>query len=992
MAEDQTEAPPFDPSMKVEAIPAFTPGMKVEAIPAFKPGMDVAPVRPKPDHSSMTVGLDGSIYYRDPKARKEFREGVESGVAGMASGVAQRPLGITQFGASFLPEALGGRAAGDKLAEWERSLQAIGDPEAQKVGGGIFDVATLEPVLRLGGAAWQGAKNIPETARKLFTRDAPKAAEAAAAAPKVAEAAEALTPDKVTKLKSSLDVFKDYGVKSMKSGAVGGLAGFLQGATTARGEKTEEERTKHRRIDEAWGTLVGGGTGVLLPVVLEGGPAMWRQLTGKNLTEARTALEQYLEDVRKAITGKTGEAISAETAKGATEAETLAAAQAKLPPQEQEVARAQRALEEIEKGRGKQVPTGRSDTGEIITGTRAEAQAFDPSALSETQRGVYTKLTQESAQARQEVERLRAQTDAQNPKRQEQLAEQFANLRRIEGQMNELNTGVVAGTEQSSFGAMPPGLSLEEQTAFKDYQTRLATEAKTRADAIKETERPPQAERKPFDQFATDVRAAVDETKTVMEAEARAKSGLAKLDEKYGDQKVFSGRNVVNELERLKSTSANPTVRANLDRQIGILQSEMDGAGKVTFAVMDDTQKVLNDAYNSGIVASAGAAKSAGGAGAKVIEEARDFVRKEIGTVEPTFEKLRNEYADLMKPLDPYKEGGIFDKIALKELHGYSLNDKEVVTQLIKRANEGQPGLADLVVKRPEMKEAARAYFNGELFGTELERAVSDRELTSFLTKNDKVLKELGLYADFKDLKVARDIAKEQMDAIARAQKETQLIYDKTRAAERVVSGAEKEAKKKAALAGIAKSRVIQVAKGVETPTILDPAKTQVPGGVKYQSPEDVRKAQIRGKGLKPVDIEAKTKADIARLEKQRVEAQGNIQKLTKIAQDAEGEMKRATDAVSSLTRFKSRVEETRPKDLMGKIDGYLEQMSYEIIDDQAFKSLKRQINDAKTEYERLQDAEKFSFRVRAVLGSVLTGYTATASGFGRFLHNLGGK
>jgi hypothetical protein len=986
------------PPLPTEDMPALPqtdmPALPMADMPALPPRATAAPAKPKPDHSSMTVGPDGSIYYRDPQARKEFRQGVESGAAGMASGVAQRPLGIAQYVTSYLPEALGGNKAGDKLAEWERSLQAVGDPKAQQVGGGIFDVATLEPVLRLGGAALQGAKNLPATISGLFTKTSPKAAGAVAeAAPKVAEAAEALTPDKVTKLNTALDTLKDYSVKSMKSGATGGLAGYFQGATTARGEKTEEERTQHRRIDELWGTVIGAGIGLPLPAVLEGGPAAWRQLTGKNLTEARTALEQYLEDVRKAITGKTGEAIGAETAKGATEAEALAAAQAKLTPQQQEAARAQRALEEIEKGRGKEVPVGRSDTGEIVTGTRAEAQAFDPSALSETQRGVYTKLTQESAQARQEVERLRAQTDAQNPKRQEQLAEQFANLRRVEGELNELNTGVVAGTEQSGFGVIPPGLSLEEQTLFKDYQTRLASEADARITAIKEAERGDPTKRTSFDQFATDVRAAVDDTKKVLETEARSKSGLAKLDEKYGDQKAFSGRNVINELERLKSTSANPTVRANLDRQINIIKDEMDGAGRVTFSVIDDTQKVLNDAYNSGIVASAGAAKSAGGAGAQVIKEARDFVRKEIGTVEPEFEKLRQEYAKLMEPLDPYKEGGIFDKIALKELHGYSLNDKEVVKQFIDRANAGQPGLADLVAKRPEMKEAARAYFNGQLFGTEIEKEVSTKGLNSFLTNNEKVLKELGLYNDFKDLKVARDIAKEQADTISRAQKETQRVYNEARTAERVVSGAETEAKKKAALADIAESRVVQVAKGTETPSILDPAKTQVPGGVKYQSPEDVRKAQIRGKGLKPVDIEAKTRDDIARLEKQQAAAQGNVQELTKIAQTAEREMNRANKAVSDLTRFQSRVETTRPKELISRIDGYLNEMSTDIIDDQAYRALREQINTAKAEYERLQDAEKFSFRVRAVLGSLLTGYAATASGFGRFLHSgLGSK
>ena len=68
MAEDQKEAPPFDPSMKVEAIPAFKPGMAVEAIPAFKPGMTVEaapPAEPKVDMSKVQYGIDGTMWSVD---------------------------------------------------------------------------------------------------------------------------------------------------------------------------------------------------------------------------------------------------------------------------------------------------------------------------------------------------------------------------------------------------------------------------------------------------------------------------------------------------------------------------------------------------------------------------------------------------------------------------------------------------------------------------------------------------------------------------------------------------------------------------------------------------------------------------------------------------------------------------------------------------------------------------------------------------------------
>lgn len=986
-------------SAPFEVIKDDSPFETVKDSDPFAASVKTAPAKPKPDHSSMTVGPDGSIYYRDPKARKEFREGVESGVAGMASGAAQRPLGIAQYVTSYLPEALGGNKAGDKLAEWERSLQAVGDPEAQKVGGGIFDVATLEPVLRLGGAAWQGAKNIPETARKLFTREAPKAAEAVAVAPKVAEVAETLTPDKVTKLNTALDTLKDYSVKSMKSGAVGGLAGFFQGATTARGEKTEEERAKHRRIDELWGTVIGAGIGLPLPIVLEGGPAAWRQLTGKNLTEARTALEQYLEDVRKAITGKTGEAISAETAKGAAEAETLAAAQAKLTSQEQEVARAQRALEEIEKGRGKQVPTGRSDTGEIITGTRAEAQAFDPSALSETQRKVYETATKKVNDVKSKLTELQTETKEIISGREDDFVTQIAELKKAEDQIKALTGDVTPGA--SILDRIKPSITPANEIRVNRALENLTKDAEKTAASIIKAQETAAATREPGIEGGKNAMKILAGQEEAIEGTIKKDSGLADIFVKNKD-KTIPAQSIISIIDEIIPNTAVPELEAALARQRSKIEKEMDATnGTITPELADSVQRFFTDAIDSGLVSVSGGTKAAtGGERVNKLMTVRDETQRAINKVIPEYELARQKFAQLAEGRRPFSVGNIFHGLTETEVAAkgaekiFATAPVEAMDQIVKMANKGKEGLAGAVKDSPELREAFRPYFNDKLFGKLGTKPVTGEAMVKNVEENAKALQDLGLYDEFKRLAQERLTAEKQITNIQTARSEVKDAFSEMAERKQLESAvAEEEGlKQKQSLAERAKERTTQVAQGKEEPSLIDPAKPQVPGGVKYQSPEDVRKAQIRGKGLKPVDIEAKTKADIARLEKQRVEAQGNIQKLTEVAQTAEREMKRATKAVSDLTRFKSRIETTRPKELINKIDGYLNEMSTEIIDDQAYRALREEINTAKAEYERLQDAEKFSFRVRAVLGSVLTGYTATASGFGRFLHNLGGK
>jgi hypothetical protein len=124
--------------------------------------------------------------------------------------------------------------------------------------------------------------------------------------------------------------------------------------------------------------------------------------------------------------------------------------------------------------------------------------------------------------------------------------------------------------------------------------------------------------------------------------------------------------------------------------------------------------------------------------------------------VYPPYKEALAKYAQLSRPLDIVERKGPLkavldaDSMSQEFLRGSA----DVAGRVIQRAKEGHPVFTRLLQENPEIRNAAKAYFNRELFGAG--RVPTTDALRRFLQNNEGVLNQLGLYEDFNTVSKAR--------------------------------------------------------------------------------------------------------------------------------------------------------------------------------------------------------------------------------------------
>ena len=1006
---------------------------------------------------------------------------------GVPAGAAEKVIGAGQYVTSFVPSDVpGASATQDKLAEWERTLQTIGTPEGRMIGSLAVDAATLPFVATKIAKAGEGIAAIPRLIKSGQAANEAGVLTARAATTanilKIGKEAEEATK-KLSLLEKSGNFLKE-GI--FKPAALGASVGYVQGATTARPEMTEEQRDAART--EAWEEAMtwGAALGIGVPAVLQGGPAIWKTLSGKALTERSNAFDKYLADIKQALEdvvakGRKGKLTEAEKAE-----EAMKTKKAEAAPHEEEAARAQRALESIEEGRNKQVPIGRGPAqnpqvgfqfdatklpeaqkapyrqavideasaqlrldqlerqtdlqnpsrmaeiqqqtailqqakaakasieasaprefaegvkpgtgrepgkGEVIMGTRGEAQAFDPSKLSEVQQKVYERAVKSRNDAEAALAKLQSEGKELVAGREKEFASHLADIKLAEEELKRLSGDVTPGA--SLFDRIKSELTPTNKTRVEQALDDLSKDAQKTAESVIERQETAAAARDTGVESGTNTMKILAEQEKVVEDTLKTKSGLADIFKKYTG-KMIPAQRVIDLMESIPKNTAVPELEVALNRQRAKLQKEMDENGMVTPELMDSMQRFFSDAEDSGLATMAGGTKvSTGGERVVKLEEVRKAAQEAIENEIKEYAPARENFAKLAEGRRPFSVGNIFHGLTETEIGAkgaekvFAMSPKKAMDQIAKLANEGKEGLAEAARLNPELQNEFRPYFNEKIFGTLGTKPVSGEAMLKKVEDNAKALKDLGLYDEFKQTAQERLAAERQITTIGAKREDVAGTF---KAGERVKTLEEQTAeelalKKKKSLVERAQKRARQVREGEEIPSLTEAGATQVPGGVKYQ--EDVRAAQIRGKGLAPVNIEAKTKADIARLDARKKAAEGNAKELQKLANKAQTKMEAAQEAATDLQRFQTDINMIPPEELIGQLEGKLKQIRPELIDDESYRELYRQINEAKTEYAKLKDGEKFRRRVLTVVGSLLTGYTATASGFGRWLHNM---
>jgi hypothetical protein len=130
------------------------------------------------------------------------------------------------------------------------------------------------------------------------------------------------------------------------------------------------------------------------------------------------------------------------------------------------------------------------------------------------------------------------------------------------------------------------------------------------------------------------------------------------------------------------------------------------------------------------------------------------------------------------------QRGGDFRRMLTSDpLTGNELaNNAEVVGQLLKASRGGEPVVEYMVARDPDLVNAAKYYFNRELFGSG--RTPSVDQLGAFLRQNERPLRAFGLYNEFSTIRGARRAGQDAIETAEKALREARTVRTGLEAAE----------------------------------------------------------------------------------------------------------------------------------------------------------------------------------------------------------------
>jgi hypothetical protein len=309
--------------------------------------------------------------------------------------------------------------------------------------------------------------------------------------------------------------------------------------------------------------------------------------------------------------------------------------------------------------------------------------------------------------------------------------------------------------------------------------------------------------------------------------------------EKAGNAPTVSTEAMYSDLTRQINQTRNPTTRNILSS----IRSELikDNEKKFSLADADSLKGYIDNIINS---------KQFGDT--KLDKEILNQVRKVKGGLFNAIREPHPEYLQAMgafrtasRPLDIVERNGALAKVIEQDplSTAYVMQEAEVVGKIIAKAKAGNKVFERLIENNPDIKNSAKLYFTKDLFGKET--APTEDALRTWLKNNESVLNRIGIYDDFKNLRVARTTAKQAVDNAKGVVAEAKDAYG---AAKKTATEAENRAKSASSLQERAATRL------EETLGAAEPVEKILQRGAARAKPAETRVAQEVGKVEKTIE------------------------------------------------------------------------------------------------------------------------------------------
>ena len=770
----------------------------------------------KPETPMSIISVEGMPVSFDPEEQKQIaRSGLEF-MKGMAAGVGEVPVGIAQAASDLAKKVV--------PQGWADYLKGLDE----KLVGAEKYLESTGPE----GAAGKVSRGIGQMAAMaapggVVAKGVGKGLEALGVAPQaLAEGA-------------------GFGARLVERGkalASGLLGGGATGAGTAALQPSTkinpEERAKEREINTLEGAAAGGVLGAAPPLVK--GVTSAAKSFGNVVERAKGAkaaekIEQLRGDVLERATTQAQQEQAALAAKTAEKT----ALEKELTPHQQEMSRLEKAMNELAQRDQVRAAKGR----DVAQATGPEIADIQKRAVEGWNRRVAALETEAQAQGLSKVDaeaftRHEASKLVEAEKAAQDLADLHASMPTI---------------SPNEFGA-----KLRERVAAAEEAAETAREkAAGFAEAMKSAPEGPIVKTREIKDY-------IDE----IEPEVADPSTLGVLN--WAKQQL----NLLEEAAPTAPQDARSAAEALFSK--GVTAAGKAAEPGVTLAKLDSARKFLGGVLRSkNLKALTGIDASSSEAAyhlKKIYGLLMDAAKEAHAPYGKAVEVWRNE----SRALDKFRSGGLSNVTDTDLLSGeFTKMEGDVTATLLNKAKKGDPQLANLIASDPELKESARQYFLGELFGHGAveKKKVTQAAFNSFWKNNQETLEKAGLADEFKSLQKVR-ADNELRIAKAKAELEARKAQEKKLTSELELTQARRD---------VARKRQLQVESGEEKNKFLQAER--LPGGVKAKPETAVESAAAE-----------KAKADAARLKEKAApvkEKIGDVEgKISQAAKDIENHQK----------------------------------------------------------------------------------------------------
>jgi len=286
-------------------------------------------------------------------------------------------------------------------------------------------------------------------------------------------------------------------------------------------------------------------------------------------------------------------------------------------------------------------------------------------------------------------------------------------------------------------------------------------------------------------------------------------AGYEEVFQKAGDAPTVNTSGIKSNIEKLEKQTRNPTLQNVLAE---IKSQLLTGETEALSLRSADSLKGYLDSVIAGKEMKYGKLDKEIVNNVKSIKNQLMMKAKDKSTpYGPEYKKAVDTFRQMSRPLDIVERNGALKKVIDEDpvSTAYRMTEVEVTGHIIRKANAGHPVFTRLLQVRPDLKESSRLYFTKDLFGKDV--APTAKSFETWLSSNERSLRQTGLYDEFNTLRKAQRSAQQAVDDAKGA---TEVLTQKAKTSEEKLKSEESLAKRAA-------SRLEDVLKTAETPESL---------------------------------------------------------------------------------------------------------------------------------------------------------------------------